>query len=99
MRLIETFYKTWQSGKLGSMCNQDVIHGLELIHANAGILRSDKPIMNLMSTCFMFGVFMTGYKTDNEPITMNEQEQALRCLNCDKLRGLKCSLDKCKFDK
>jgi hypothetical protein len=99
--IIKEFYQWWQSSEYSNITDKtEIVNSIKIIHGNSGILRADKSIANLMSTCFMFGLFVANYEDKPSPITMDEQEQALRCLECGKLDNkMKCTLEKCKYER
>jgi hypothetical protein len=102
-KLINEFYKVWQSGVLQEFqTDKDIISALETIQANSGILRNDRILANLTSTAFLFGVFVASKENISTPVSISEQEQAVRCLKCDKVDysngSFRCKLSKCKYD-
>ncbi len=78
---------------------KDITHALALLQEHSGILRTDYKLAKLCADCFMLGVFVT---SKSQGITMNEQEQAKKCLTCQYIDygngAFKCRLQKCKFE-
>lgn len=101
-KLINEFYQVWQDGIFKEFqSDKDIINVLEKLQGNSGILRNDRILANLTSTAFLFGVFMATRGQNIESISINEQEQASRCLKCDKIDyingSFRCKLSKCKY--
>jgi hypothetical protein len=85
----------------GIISDDNITYALGILEDNSGIIRADYKLAKLCADSFMFGVFIAT-KRSKGAITLSEQEQAVKCLNCEfidsKNGRFKCRLAKCKYE-
>lgn len=100
MDLLRAFTKVDRARYKDIISDKEIIYALGILEEHSGIVRIDYKLAKLCADCFMLGVFVSGDAKSG--ITLSEQEQAARCLQCESIDSnggvLRCKLKECKYE-